>query len=201
MKMINPNEERDLLERLQGGDHIAFEKIYHLYKTRLISASLRLLKSPQLVEELLQDLFLKVWEQRDRIDTTQSLNAYLYKIAHNMAYDVFRKAGRDKRLYEHLIIATQSSYEHIEKAIFRKENQAELSKAISLLPPQQQKVFVLCKLEDKSYEEVSRLLNITTGTINNHMYRANLFLKEYFSQRSRSQITLGLLLSTIIDTM
>jgi len=201
MKIVSLDEERKLLEKLQAGDHAAFEKIYHLYKARLISASLRLLKSPELTEELLQNLFLKIWEQRERIDTTQSLNAYLYKVAHNMAYDVFRKASRDKRLYEHLAVATKTSYDHIEKHIYRKENQAELNEAISLLPPQQQKVFILCKLEEKSYDEASKILNITTGTINNHMYRANVFLKEYFSKKSASQASMGILLYAILDTL
>jgi len=98
-------------------------------------------------------------------------------------------------------VATKTSYDHIEKHIYRKENQAELNEAISLLPPQQQKVFILCKLEEKSYDEASKILNITTGTINNHMYRANVFLKEYFSKKSASQASMGILLYAILDTL
>lgn len=133
-----------------------------------------------MVEELVQNLFIKLWEQRDRINVSQSLNAYLYKVAHNMAYDTFRKISRDKKLQEHLFFNTSAEYDHIEKLIFDKENCLALNNAISLSPVQQQKVFVLCKLEEKSYAKVSEMVNITTGTINNHIYRANLFLKEYF---------------------
>ncbi|TRW21488.1 sigma-70 family RNA polymerase sigma factor [Flavobacterium zepuense] len=189
MKLVPLHDELDLIVRLRDGDHAAFEEIYHLYKAKMIANALRLLKSRELAEELLQNLFLKVWEQRTRIDTTQPLNAFLYKVAQNMAYDLFRKVSRDKKLQEHLIAATITSYDHIEKHIFRKENLEELNKALSLLPPQQQKVFTLCKLEDKSYEEAGRILNITPGTINNHMHRANLFLKEYFSRRSGIAVT------------
>ncbi|TRW21944.1 sigma-70 family RNA polymerase sigma factor [Flavobacterium zepuense] len=197
MKLVPLHDELYLLERLKEGDHAAFEQIYHLYKSRMIANALRLLKSRELAEELLQNLFLKVWEQRGRIDTTQPLNAFLYKIAQNMSYDFFRKISRDKKLHEHLIAATVSSYEHIEKQIFSKENQAALNKAISLLSPQQQKVFTLCKLEEKSYEEAGRILNITPGTINNHMHRANLFLKEYFLRQSRSGVAVALIASVI----
>jgi RNA polymerase sigma-70 factor (ECF subfamily) len=196
---LNTDDERELLEKLRSGNHAAFEEIYHIYKVRLIANSLRLLKSPELAEELVQDLFLKIWEQRHRIDTSQSLNAYLYKVANNMAYDTFRKISRDKRLYDHLVLATESTYDHIEKYIFSKENMEELNKAIHLLPPQQQKVFTLCKLEDKSYEEASLILNITIGTINNHMYRANLFLKQYFSERTGSGIAITVLMSAILE--
>ena len=197
MKLVPLHDELDLLERLKEGDHAAFEEIYHLYKAKMIANALRLLKSRELAEELLQNLFLKIWEQRGKIDTNQPLNAFLYKVAQNLAYDFFRKVSRDKKMQEHLIAATITSYEPIEKHIFSKENLAELTKAISLLPPQQQKVFTLCKLEDKSYEEAGRILNITPGTINNHMHRANLFLKEYFSRQSRSGVAVALLMSLL----
>lgn len=199
MRTITTEQEIELLQRLRTGDHAAFEEIYHLYKVRLIASSLRLLKSPELTEELIQNLFLKLWEQRAKIDTSQSLNAYLYKVAHNMAYDMFRKISRDKRLYDYLIQATALSYDHIENYIFSKENQAELNKAISLLPPQQRKVFTLCKLEDKSYAEVSAILQITTGTVNNHMTRANQYIKDYFTENSKSGIAVSLLTVAILQ--
>lgn len=193
MSQPQNTDERELLQRLRDGDHAAFEQLYHAYKVKLIANSLRLLKSRELVEELLQDLFLKLWEQRRKIDPEQSINAYLYKLANNMAYDTFRKISRDKRLYGYLLSTMESHYDHIESYLFSKENREELRKAIDLLPPQQKKVFILCKLEEKSYEEVSQLLHITTGTINNHIHRANLFLKDYFTSRSRSGVAIAIL--------
>ncbi|OKS85700.1 RNA polymerase sigma factor [Mucilaginibacter polytrichastri] len=191
----------ELASLLKKGDERAFAEIYRRYKSKLIGAALRLLKSPELTEELVQNLFLKIWEQREKIDPEQALNAYLYKIAHNLACDTFRKAARDKKLFGQLLLATSSSYDHIEKHIFAKENQAALNQAISLLPPQQQKVFTLCKLEDKSYEEAGRILNIGTGTVNNHMYRANVFLKEYFAGKPGKPIAFSLLLYMIADSI
>lgn len=198
MKSLPLNDEKNLLLRLRDGDHIAFEQIYHQYKAKLIRNSLRLLKSTDMVEELVQDLFIKVWEQRGKIDTTQPLNAYLYKVANNMIYDTFRKISRDKRLQAHLILNTQEEYNHIEKFIFDKENRTALQNAINLLPAQQQKVFVLCKLEEKSYAEVSEMLNITHGTINNHIYRANQFLKEYFTSNYGVSVASIIFLETIL---
>lgn len=184
---------------MRDGDHMAFEKIYHLYKDRLIASCLRLLKSPELTEELLQELFLKLWAQRAKIDIEQSLNAYLYKVAHNMVYDMFRKITRDNRLREHFLTNALESYEHIESYIYRKENEAELLKAINLLPPQQQKIFKLCKIEEKSYKEISALLKITEGTINNHMTRANQFLRNYFVSRSGSNVAISLITVSILN--
>lgn len=197
MKTISLYDEKELLLKLRSGDHLAFEKIYHLYKVRLTANALRLFKSTELAEELLQNLFLKIWEQRSAIDPSQSLNAYLYKIANNMAYDHFRKIGSDKKLYEKLVLATETSYNHIDKYILQKENQAEFNRAISLLPPQQQRVFTLCKLEEKSYKEVAQILNITTGTVNNHLTRANIFLRDYFLKKS--SVAVSVLLAVIFQ--
>lgn len=199
MKPPIVTDEKELLRSLQSGDHVAFEKIYHLYKRKMIVAALRLLKSPELAEELVQNLFLKIWEQRLRIDVNQSLNAYLYKVAKNMAYDTFRKISRDRQLQEHLIKATAIVYDHVDDYIYNKENKRQLSDAISLLPPQQQKVFTLCKLEEKSYEEVGQLLNITTGTVNNHLTRANQSIREYFLNRSREGVAISLIMAAILQ--
>ena len=198
MKSNKATDEKDLLVKLRNGDHRAFEKIYHLYKDRLISSCLRLLKSPELTEELLQDLFLKLWLQREKIDVEQSLNAYLYKVAHNMVYDFFRKASRDRRLQEHLIAVTPLSYNDIEEHIYQRENKVELMHAVSLLPPQQQKIFKLCRFEEKSHEEISALLNITVGTVNNHMTRANTFIKEYFQPKPGSHVAIAILAASIL---
>lgn len=189
----------ELTTLLKKGNEQAFAEIYQRYKSKLISSTLRLLKSRELTEELVQNLFLKIWERREQIDPEQSLHAYLYKIAHNLAYDTFRKAARDKKLFEQLLSATSISYDHIEKHVFKKENDAILNEAIRLLPPQQQKVFTLCKLEDKSYEEAANILNISPGTVNNHMYRANIFLKEYFLKKADLKITASLLLCAVLN--
>jgi len=199
--MIATKDEIELLEQLKNGDHRAFEQIYHLYKVRMIANLLRLLKSRDLAEEVLQELFIKVWTNRQRIDTSQPLNAYLYKVAANMSYDVFRKISRDQKLVEQLFLNTAQGYDHIESYIFRKENNDQLSKALELLPPQQQKVFVLCKLEDKSYEEAGRILNVSVGTINNHLYRANLFLKDHFAKSRGGELATTIILSAILNSL
>ena len=78
--------------RLLQGDELAFEKIYRLYSPRLYGKLLKLLKSVPQTEEILQDVFLKVWEYRASIDPEKSFRAFLFKIAENKVYDFFRKA-------------------------------------------------------------------------------------------------------------
>ncbi|UZJ63979.1 hypothetical protein OKW96_16425 [Sphingobacterium sp. KU25419] len=89
-------DERDLLNRLRNGDYAAFEIIYHRYNKPITANLFRILKSRELVEETLQDLFLKVWEQHSTIHIEQSLQSYLHRVAGNLAYDYFRKVARTR---------------------------------------------------------------------------------------------------------
>ncbi len=170
-------DERELLLRLKSGDHIAFEMVFHRYKSQMAGNALRLLKAPELAEDLLQEIFIRLWEQRSKIDIERTIGSYLYRIASNLAYDYFRKVARDRKLADKLLSIYPSVYEPIEKAVFDRENKFVLDNALSMLPEQQRVVFRLCKIEEKSYKEVAELLNISTGTVNNHLTRANISLR------------------------
>lgn len=174
-------DEKELLLRLQNGDHAAFEKIYNAYYYNLTGHLLRLLKSKELASEVLQDTFFALWQHRDRIDTEQPIKAYLFRIATNNAYNIFKRASHDEKLKAYLYPIIEAGYEHIEANILRRENQELLHGILQKMPAKQREVYILCKLEDKSYQEVSALLNISVNTINTHIKRANLFFKTYIS--------------------
>lgn len=169
-----------LLLRLREGSYEAFEIVYNRYKAALAGAMLRQLKDPELVSDLLQELFVRLWERRRSIDPAQSVQAYLYRIAENLIYDTFRKVARQTRLQE--TIRNEAVYHtDPERQLADQEDQNLIRKAIDLLPPKRRQVYILCKLEARSYEEVSKLLDISVSTINDHIYKANLFLKRYLS--------------------
>ncbi|ULT23665.1 RNA polymerase sigma factor [Sphingobacterium sp. E70] len=181
MKNIAYTTESDILLRLKAGDELALEELMGRYKGALALSMSRLIKSREDIEELLQELFLRVWKNRDNLDPERYLS-YLYKIAENLVYDRLRKAAREKRLsidyFAHIIEA----YSHIEEGIFDKELLAVLQRGIQQLPEQRRRVFELCKIEGKSYEEVSQLLSISVATVNSHITNANASIKAYFRQ-------------------
>ena len=141
---------------------------------------LRMLKSQDLAEEALQELFVRIWTNREKLDINQPIRPYMFRIAKNLVFDLYRRAARDQHLREKMLEAMGSSYSHIEEGICFSEIQSELQHVISLLPPKRRKVYVMCKLEAKSHEEVAKLLGISSGTVNDHMKKANLFLKTHF---------------------
>ncbi|MGK6350977.1 RNA polymerase sigma factor [Parapedobacter sp. DT-150] len=170
-------EETHLLLRLRDGDSQAFQRIYDKYKNPLGRSLLRLLKSETLAEELLQDLFLKIWEHRASIDHTKSFKSYLYRVAENMVYDLFRKAAKEKEVLQTIVAANTELYTHVEEALLKKEDSAFLEHLLAQLPSQRKKIFLACKLEGKSYKEVAEEFGISTTTVNDHIQKAMQYLK------------------------
>jgi len=172
------------LELLDGSEY-AFEMIYRLYSPRLFGKLLRLVKSDSHAQEILQDVFLKLWRYRKSIDPEKSFRSFLFKIAENTVYDFFRKAAREKNVESRLVSLSTVDYkaDNFEELMSDDENLTVLEKAIASLPPQRQQVFTLCKLEGKSYKEVSELLGISVSTISDHIVKATKFIREYFDNR------------------
>lgn len=180
-KQVTDNiyNEKQLLLQLSEGNEGAFEKIYQLYSRRLYGKLLKFTKSELQAKELLQDIFLKIWYTRKNIDPEKSFRSYLFQIATNSAYDFFRKNLRDRLLQYQLLNISKYQYSHIEEALINKENNSILYRAINLLPPKRRNIYKLCKVDGKSYVEVSHQLGISPSTISDHIVKANLFIKNY----------------------
>jgi len=190
----------DLLRRLREGDAVAFGKIYKILAPVLYQRLLRLLKDTEVVEDILQDTFFKLWEKRKEINPEQGFIAYLYRIADHLAVDVFRRISRDRALQQELWASTLSFYLHTEETLLAKEQQQLISMAIEQLPPKRKQILILCKMEDKSYQEVAELMGISVSTVSNQLVKAIKEIKKHVlhSAHGEQVIILYLLFSTYI---
>jgi len=180
--MASDNENLKLLiQQLQTGSEKAFTAVYDKYSPQLYRNILRLVKDDEIAQELLQDLFLKIWERRQYIKIEGSFKSFLYKVAENLVYAHFRKIAKDNRLIAKLIISYDDFETNVEETIISRENHDFLKKAIENLSPQRKQIYTLCKLEGKSYEEVSNELGISTSTVRNQIVKANKSIKQYFT--------------------
>ncbi|GAA4323079.1 RNA polymerase sigma-70 factor [Mucilaginibacter gynuensis] len=182
--------ETNQLKKLLDGDERAFDYFYDLYSLPIYRKLLKMTKVEFIAEELLQNVFIKIWEKRHLINPEKGLKAYLYHIAQNLVYDFYRNLAREDELMEAVSYATNAITEDTaEKLIFKETNQL-LEIAIEQLPEQQKLVFRLCKQEGKSYEEVSELLGISTSTINGHIVKATKKVKAYMFKTHHLSATL-----------
>lgn len=170
--------DRQLLLAVKDGDHAAFEQLYHRYKKPIIVAMLRLLKSPVIVEEVVQELFMKIWVGRDNIDADRPIQAYLYQIATNLAKNTLRKAYYDKKMREVLLPFDEQVYAQVDEYINKKENRELLDRILAELPNRRKEVYILCKLEQLSYKEVALRLGISENAVNDHIKKANTQIRD-----------------------
>jgi len=184
-------DEMDLLLRLNRGDAQAFHVLYERYKTALAAKLLKLLKSDDLVEDTLQDVFLKLWEYRSQIDAQRTFAPLLYQMARNKVTDLYRKAYRDMSLREQLSYDGTAVQEPVDHRIIDREEMAVLQKALERLPARQRELFTLHKIEGKSYKEISEMLSISHAAINQHIYRATQSLNQ--TLQPNVQVTLACL--------
>jgi len=172
--------EKELVELLKIGNRKAFEQLYHNYRLRIYGNLLKMVKSDEIAEELLQELFVKIWLGKEKLDSELSFKSYLFKIAENLVYDFFRKAALNKKMETYLVSVSTNPASPIEQHIYYKEGNYVLAKAIEQLPPKRKQVYILCKIEGKSYEEVSRLLGVSISTVNEHIVKASRVVRKYF---------------------
>jgi RNA polymerase sigma-70 factor (family 1) len=170
--------EQELLNQLRTSDKTAFTQLYKLHSKRIYLNLLKLVKIETIAEEMLQDIFVLIWEKRETIIIEHNFNAYLIRIAENKVFDFFRKAKRDRTLAEYIKNISSATYCHIEEKIFINETSSVFQQALNTLPPQRKQVFCLCKIEGKSYNEVSGLLGISPSTINDHIVKATRTVKK-----------------------
>lgn len=192
---VDDSEEANLILLLKEGNKNAFSTLYDRYKKPLTANLFKLLKSEELTFDILQDLFLKIWENRANINPEKSFRAYLVRIAENMVYDYYRRAARDSKMQLTIMQTSTELYSYIEEDMLIKEHSGFLKAAVALMPPQRRQVFTLCKLEGKSYKEVEQIMGIGHKTINSHLFQASKFLKEHFSKDSG---LVALILASII---
>ena len=174
---INSSGDIQLLIALKSGDRSAFEKIYQCYSPRIYLNILKMVKSAEDAQEILQEVFIKIWEKRDLIDPEQSFKAYLFQISRFTVYNFLRKTNLDKKLRAYLSRESSELYTHIEETIACRESDQFVLNSIEELPPQRKQIYKLCKLEGRSYTEVGKQLGISPSTINDHIVKATRFLK------------------------
>jgi len=179
------HNEQELLLRLRNGETSAFEELYNQYKIKLTVNLLRVLKSTELVEDVLQDVFLGIWENRQHIDPERSIKPYLFQSVANKAKNIFRKAASEQKFRDYLLSHWKEDYSPVEQLLAWQDNKQSLDALLNKLSPQQRKVYTLCKLDGRSYKEIAKLLSISETTVNTHIRNANQILRELVRKDSK----------------
>ena len=175
--MIEKYDDHDLVQLLQKGNVAAFDSLFEVYSPKLFGFALKYFKNETDAEELVQEVFVKIWENRQTIKSEYSFKSYLFTIALNQIRKFFNKKAIYHRYAERL--------QHDPMLADLQDTQTEdyettlekINYIINLMPPRRREIFKRSKLEGKSSKEVAAELNISPGTVDNQVSEALLFIR------------------------
>ncbi|PKP50476.1 MAG: hypothetical protein CVT94_01520 [Bacteroidetes bacterium HGW-Bacteroidetes-11] len=165
--MKEESDDKPLVSRLKRGDKKAFEEIFRKYREKVYYFAIRYYNSPEDAENVVQDVFIKIWDERAGLKEELSLNNYIYTITKNHLFNIQRKKINEKAYREYITgHLTQST--NLENELIYADLKEKIDKVIDELPAQRRKVFQLGNIEGFSNKEVAALLSLSVRTIEVH---------------------------------
>ena len=187
---------------LGSSDQQAFTELYNRYHTGIYSYQLAFVKIPSISEDLTQEVFLKIWEARLRLQIHTSFAAYIYRVSRNRTIDFMKKVIADRELRTEIIHHTQSLFhDSNSNQLQSKEDGYLYTKAIDSLSKQQRTVFLLCREEGKTYQEVAGLLGISRNTVKEHMANSLRSLRNFLAEKTEAALLLIIFCRLFLQTL
>jgi RNA polymerase sigma-70 factor, ECF subfamily len=174
---MNRQKEQILFEKIKTGDEKAFETIFRHYYPHLCLYATQLLKNDSAAEEIVQELFLRVWEKRKETEIETSLKNYLFRAVKNHCLN-YIKHNKIKRNYSQKILAETESVTPSDNFETQTELFQKIEESIAELPEKRQEIFRLNRQEGLKYREIADKLNISIKTVETQMGLAIKTLRE-----------------------
>lgn len=174
--------EKALFSRVADGDETAFNELFHLYHKRFYAAAVKMTRSGQAAEELVQDVFVTLWTKRAELQHMERPFSYLFTILYNSIYRHLRQLALEKRRIIEAGASLNDIEDPVEELLLAKEHEAIIRKAIGQLPEQQRRVYQLIKQQGMSREEAAQAMGISPNTVRNHLSEAVNNLRTYLKR-------------------
>lgn len=168
------------MNNFSGTEKNTFSKIYLAYFPKLVRFAQEYVISTEDAENIVQDIFMSLWERRDMLDSLTNLNAFLFTLAKNRCIDFYRhkslidskKESLDNLQERELKLKIEALMQFDEHLFMEKEIEELLAKAIEHLPEKCRQVFILSRMNGLKHEEIATQMNISVYTVQNHITTA-----------------------------
>ncbi len=191
--------EKKLLLRAAAGHEESFTQLFFLYRHKLYSFLLRLTESPEMTEDVIQDVFLKLWKDREHLVNIEQFGGYIYRMAQHHVLNAFRRMAKEALIMAELTRTTEAASADAGEQLRIREVREKLQYALDHLPPKQKLVYTLSREQGLKHEEIARQLNISPSTVNNHMIAALRSIRQQLGPHLQS-ITGASCLLLILDS-
>jgi RNA polymerase sigma-70 factor, ECF subfamily len=176
-------DEKTLILALQKGNIPAFESIFSLYHKHIYNFCLHLHQSSDEAQEIVQKVFVALWEQRARVDENKPIASYLYTIARYQIYQEFRQQVYKKAALDYFVYNSIDANESTKDEILFNELLTFLESLIERLPLRQREIFKLSRYKGLTYKQIAEQLNITENTVDTQIRRALEFIRDNYKSQ------------------
>jgi RNA polymerase sigma-70 factor (family 1) len=174
-----------LLTEIAAGSEAAFKTLFENYQDKLSRYLVRSIKSPEVAEEIVIDIFLKLWMGRELLGEIRNIDGFLYTVAHNKALDFLKSASRNANLQKLVLREMELSQENqADHQLLDHEYQGILHDAIKQLSPQRRQIFTLSRENGYSHDEIARRLNLSRNTVKNTITETLRLLKQHLKNKN-----------------
>ncbi len=172
MNRLFANREKILLRQLATGNERAFEKLFHIWKDKLYFFILRIVNTPENAEDIVQEIFTKLWQDRDKLIQIEHFSAYLFQMAKNQAISGMRRMAHETLILSELKKNATVAGLPVDETFLQKQLQEKLQEIVNNLPSRQNEVYTLSREQGLKQDEIARRLGISISTVQNHMTEA-----------------------------
>ena len=173
------SNELDLLARIAEGDQYAFTLLFKSYQQYIFVYGRKLTRSDEMAEEIVQDVFLKLWINREALKSVDNIGAYLNTLTKNHSLNVLRKLARVAKSDEQVKMRVTELDNSTVQQLNYNETKQMIDEVVAKLPEQQRRVYTYCHIEGMKYEEVAAEMNISARTVQAHMTQALKKIREH----------------------
>lgn len=176
----NMSSDKQLIRAIKNGDTKSFETLFEKYYDRYFSFACALLHDTDAAEDVLQNVFLKIWLGRDRLDENRSIENYLLVSVRNEIFDWLRLKYNQTVIHEETVEKEDVSAD-IEASLAWAETSDKMDQIIRSMPPQRQRIFMMSRYCNMSSKDIADTLGLSVRTVERHIYLALKDLKSIIS--------------------
>lgn len=194
MDVYDSNTDQQLLSLIKTGNEAAFTILFERYRSKLYYYLLRHTKSAEISEEIVVDIFMKLWKGREVADQIQEAAAFFHKVGYYKALDFLRTTARRKQLKQVYIDHAETEEDKLpDELLIDEETKLLLLNAINQLPPQRKLIYQLSRDEGLSHDQIAHALNLSKSTVNNTIVSASRSITDYLKMHVVGRAALSVL--------
>ena len=170
----NPDSMNDvhLFSQVKEGNQVAYEQLFKQYYADLCGYAEYVLKDISQSEDLVQEVFVQLWQKKDQVQINESLKSYLYRSVKNRCLNEFRHNKVKDQHVEYAKASSRDHYDAVDHVVEGDDLKNQLTKSLEKLPPKCKKVFLMNRYEEKKYSEIAEELDISVKAVEAHMSKA-----------------------------